>query len=238
MQGPEPGCCPSGISSPSCTLCGGWPGARVAIAAAAVVVVGVLAAVLGASALRSGGTTPGGGGNVAAGPPASSPPTIVGRCSVAVSVQAWEGGATLGVTVTNDGDDLTGWTLTFTLAGNQRVVQNWNGNWDQSGDRVTVRDVKWNGPVAAGASFMVGANLERRGKKSTDRPQQFTLNGVPCRLIANANNDRDNADGRSDNSGSGSSGSGSSGSGNSGSDNSGSDNSGSGNNGSGGRGES
>ncbi|WP_408612378.1 cellulose binding domain-containing protein [Glycomyces niveus] len=47
---------------------------------------------------------------------------------------------------------LTGWTLTWTWPGSQKITSAWNAEWSQSGAAVTAGDVGWNGSVAAGQS--------------------------------------------------------------------------------------
>jgi hypothetical protein len=115
---------------------------------------------------------------VSSAPAATVPP---GGCTASAKTQTESDNATnLTVTVTNTGQtDLTGWTLTFTLPGEQRVLQGSAGEWSQSGDQVTVRSPDSGATLAAGASVTVGASLSRRGKRNA-APSRFALNGVRC----------------------------------------------------------
>ena len=58
-------------------------------------------------------------------------------CSAAYSVQTdWGTGFTASLTVTNNGTAaITGWTVTWTYAGNQKLSSGWSGTWSQSGSR-------------------------------------------------------------------------------------------------------
>ena len=71
----------------------------------------------------------------------------------------WGDGFNGAVTVRNSGDQaITGWTVTFTFPGNQRVTNGWAGVWSQTGAAVTVRNADWNGALAPAASTTAGFN--------------------------------------------------------------------------------
>ena len=86
-------------------------------------------------------------------------------CSAAYSVQTdWGSGFTASLNVTNNGTAaITGWTVTYTYAGNQTLSNGWNGTWSQSGKTVTVTNASYNGSLAAGASTTAGANFNYSG---------------------------------------------------------------------------
>ena len=86
-------------------------------------------------------------------------------CSAAYSVQSdWGSGFTANLNITNNGTAaITGWTVTYTYAGNQTLSNGWNGNWTQSGKTVTVTNASYNGSLAAGASTTAGANFNYSG---------------------------------------------------------------------------
>jgi len=86
-------------------------------------------------------------------------------CSAAYSVQNdWGSGFTAAVTVTDNGSTaITGWTLSWSYAGNQTLTSGWNGTWSQSGQQVTVANASYNGSLAAGASTQAGANFNYSG---------------------------------------------------------------------------
>ena len=86
-------------------------------------------------------------------------------CSAAYSVQTdWGSGFTASLNVTNNGTAaITGWTVTYSYAGNQTLANGWNGTWSQSGKTVTVANASYNGSLAAGASTTAGANFNYSG---------------------------------------------------------------------------
>jgi endoglucanase len=86
-------------------------------------------------------------------------------CSASYSVQTdWGSGFTALVNVTNNGTAaITGWTVTYSYAGNQTLSNGWNGNWTQSGSTVTITNASYNGSLAAGASTQAGANFNYSG---------------------------------------------------------------------------
>ena len=89
-------------------------------------------------------------------PPVDPPPT--GTCTADYRVTGqWNDGFQGEVTVHNVSTrPLTGWTVTFTFGGGQRVTQAWNATVTQSGATVAARNVTWNGAVAPGGSTAFG----------------------------------------------------------------------------------
>src|SRR5262245_44352624 len=62
-------------------------------------------------------------------------------CQVSYAIASqWGGGFGANVTITNLGDAINGWTLTWSFANGQTVSQLWNGTVTQSGSAVTVKD--------------------------------------------------------------------------------------------------
>ncbi|WKU07864.1 cellulose binding domain-containing protein [Micromonospora sp. HUAS LYJ1] len=90
----------------------------------------------------------------------------------------WQGGFGADVTITNLGDPVTGWTLTWAFASGQRVSQAWNATVTQDGTAVSAKDVGYNGTVGTGAGVSFGFN----GAWTTANPvpTTFALNGVSC----------------------------------------------------------
>ncbi|MEV4347364.1 cellulose binding domain-containing protein [Actinoplanes sp. NPDC049596] len=88
----------------------------------------------------------------------------------------WPGGFGASVAVTNLGDPVSAWTLTFAFPSGQTVTQLWNGSVTQTGADVTVRNAAWNGGLATGATASFGFN----GSGSGAAPTAFTLNGTAC----------------------------------------------------------
>src|SRR5689334_20176048 len=100
-------------------------------------------------------------------------------CNVTYTVSSqWPGGFGATVNLTNLGDPLTGWTLTWSYNAGQQVTQAWNATVAQNGSQVTARNVSWNGTLATNASASFGFNGSWTGSNPT--PTTFALNGVTC----------------------------------------------------------
>jgi hypothetical protein len=101
-------------------------------------------------------------------------------CRVAYAVtNQWSGGFGASVTVTNLGDPLSGWNLTFAFpAAGQSVTQGWNATWTQSGSTVTAASVSWN--ASLGTNAAVGLGFNGAWTTANPSPTAFTLNGVGC----------------------------------------------------------
>ncbi|MGB2568694.1 cellulose binding domain-containing protein [Micromonospora citrea] len=90
----------------------------------------------------------------------------------------WSGGFGANVTVTNLGDPINGWTLTWAYTAGQTVTQAWNATVTQSGSRVGATNVGYNGSLGTGAGTSFGFNGSWAG--SNPAPTTFALNGVTC----------------------------------------------------------
>ncbi|MEU1399364.1 non-reducing end alpha-L-arabinofuranosidase family hydrolase, partial [Micromonospora zamorensis] len=100
-------------------------------------------------------------------------------CSVTYAVSSqWQGGFGANVSVTNLGDPLTSWTLTWSYSAGQAVTQAWNTSLTQSGSAVTATNVSYNGAVATNGTVSFGFNGSWTG--SNPAPTSFALNGVTC----------------------------------------------------------
>jgi Glycosyl hydrolase family 62/Cellulose binding domain len=100
-------------------------------------------------------------------------------CAVNYSVSSqWQGGFGANVTVTNLGDSVNGWTLTWSYPAGQQVTQAWNAAVTQSGAQVTARNMSYNGAIATNANVAFGFNGSWNG--SNPAPTSFTLNGTVC----------------------------------------------------------
>ncbi|GAA0683536.1 glycoside hydrolase family 9 protein [Kitasatospora atroaurantiaca] len=106
-------------------------------------------------------------------PPAAS-------CSVAYKVDnSWSNGFTATVTVKNTGvSTVSGWTLGWSFAGDQKISNAWNATVTQSGSTVTARDAGWNGTLAPGGTASFGFQATYSGTNAA--PARFTLNGAVC----------------------------------------------------------
>ncbi|WP_431895660.1 glycosyl hydrolase family 95 catalytic domain-containing protein [Micromonospora haikouensis] len=88
-------------------------------------------------------------------PPTSSPPSSGARATYAVT-GSWSGGFQGEVTVTAGATAIRGWTVSWTFPNGQVISQIWGGSHTQSGSNVSVRNVDYNGTLAAGASTTFG----------------------------------------------------------------------------------
>ncbi|WP_410573391.1 cellulose-binding domain-containing protein [Amycolatopsis sp. cmx-4-61] len=116
-----------------------------------------------------------------AAPPPPPPPAVIASCAVRYAVtDQWPNGFTAGVSVTNTGNQtLSPWTATWTFTAGQRVTHSWNGDYSQSGSRVTMKAVSYNLTLAPGATVDIGFNgAFDHGNPS---PVGFTLNGASCK---------------------------------------------------------
>ncbi|MER7460825.1 glycoside hydrolase family 6 protein [Micromonospora sp. NPDC126480] len=115
-------------------------------------------------------------------PPTTAPPTTpppAGGCAVTFTPNSWPGGFTAELRVTNRGSALNGWTLTFAPGAGVRLTNGWNGDWSQSGDRITVRNAAWNASLPTGGTVSLGFQGTYTGA-TLPTPTSFTLNGTPC----------------------------------------------------------
>ncbi|MFI5842499.1 non-reducing end alpha-L-arabinofuranosidase family hydrolase [Catenuloplanes sp. NPDC051500] len=100
-------------------------------------------------------------------------------CAVDYAVSSqWQGGFGASVAVTNLGDPLNGWTVTWSFGAGQTVTQAWNTTLTQSGAAVTAKNVSYNGAVPTGGTVSFGFNGSSGG--SNPVPASFAVNGVTC----------------------------------------------------------
>ncbi|WP_410610984.1 cellulose binding domain-containing protein [Amycolatopsis sp. lyj-109] len=111
---------------------------------------------------------------------APPPPAAVASCSVRYAVtDQWPNGFTANVFVTNTGNQtLNPWTSAWNFTAGQRVTQSWNGDFSQSGSRVTMKAVSYNLSLAPGATVNIGFNGSF--DRSNPTPVGFTLDGARC----------------------------------------------------------
>lgn len=100
-------------------------------------------------------------------------------CRVTYKVTSqWSTGFGADVTITNLGDAVTGWTLSWTFAAGQGVTQAWNATVTATGPAVAAANVSYDGSVATGGSVSFGFNGSHTG--SNPVPATFVLNGTTC----------------------------------------------------------
>jgi len=66
---------------------------------------------------------------------------------------SWSGGWQGEVTVKAGSAAINGWTVTGSISG---ITQLWSGTLTTSGSTITVKNLNWNGSLAAGASTTFG----------------------------------------------------------------------------------
>ncbi|MDI1466421.1 cellulose binding domain-containing protein [Catellatospora sp. KI3] len=100
-------------------------------------------------------------------------------CAVDYTVSSqWQDGFGANVTITNLGDPIANWTLTWSYTAGQTVTQFWNTTLTQSGAAVTAKNVSYNGSLATNGTAAFGFNASWSG--SNPAPASFALNGVAC----------------------------------------------------------
>src|SRR4051794_35504872 len=100
-------------------------------------------------------------------------------CTVAYSVPSqWSDGFTGNVSITNLGDPITSWTLTWSYTAGQQVTQAWNAATTQSGGQVTARNLSYNGSIAHNATPSFGVNGSGE-KNSNPPPHRFPPQRAP-----------------------------------------------------------
>ncbi|KQR17290.1 cellulose binding domain-containing protein [Cellulomonas sp. Leaf334] len=125
-------------------------------------------AVLAAATLITAGT-------VADAPVASAATAC--RVDYVISSQ-WSNGFGANVTITNLGDAVSSWRLTWSFSAGQTVTQAWNTNLTQSGSTVSASNASYNGSLGTGASSQFGFNGSLAG--ANPAPTSFALNGTIC----------------------------------------------------------
>ncbi|MDG6103904.1 cellulose binding domain-containing protein [Dactylosporangium aurantiacum] len=100
-------------------------------------------------------------------------------CRVEYTVpSSWQGGFSANVVITNYGDAVNGWNLTWSFGAGQTVTQLWSGTVTQSGAQVTVTNADYNGSIPTNGTANFGFNGSWNG--SNPIPTNFSLNGTPC----------------------------------------------------------
>jgi len=132
--------------------------------------------------IPGGSSAPDAAGPVAARPaPSSAPVAASVSCTVTYSVvHTWPGGLQAQAVLTNTSiSPVSGWALTWSFAGDQRVTDLWNGDFTQSGERVSVTNGSYNGTIAPSASVTIGFTGSSTGSDAP--PAAFQLNGTDCK---------------------------------------------------------
>lgn len=100
-------------------------------------------------------------------------------CKVVYSVPSqWQGGFSGNVAITNLGDPITGWRLTWAFPSGQQITQAWNASVTASGAQVTATNVGYNATIGTNGTVSFGFNGSWTGTNTA--PTSFALNGVTC----------------------------------------------------------
>ncbi|MFK3982211.1 cellulose binding domain-containing protein [Micromonospora sp. NPDC050397] len=91
----------------------------------------------------------------------------------------WQGGFGASVTITNLGDPLSAWSLTWAYAAGQQVTQAWNATVSQSGAQVSAVNVGYNGAIPTNGTVSFGFNGSWNNV-SNPAPASFALGGTTC----------------------------------------------------------
>ena len=121
-------------------------------------------------------------GATAARPAPSSAPVAAGlSCTVSYSVvHTWPDGLQAQAVLTNmRTSPVSGWTLTWTVASDQRITDLWNGDFTQSGGRISVTNASYDATIAPSASVTIGFTASSTGSDAP--PAVFQLNGTDCK---------------------------------------------------------
>ena len=118
-------------------------------------------------------------------PPAKKPappPAERPTCTVRYAIEdQWGTGFRTTLTITNSGGTpISPWSLSWTYSSGQQVRHGWDGQYSQSGNRVTVQGTAWNAAIAPGAAISTGFTGALGG--SNPAPTAYTLNGAACAL--------------------------------------------------------
>ncbi|MFD5829700.1 cellulase family glycosylhydrolase [Lentzea sp. NPDC060358] len=109
----------------------------------------------------------------------TAPAAAAAGCKVDYAVPSqWQGGFTASVAVTNLGDRVDGWRLTWTWPSGQQVTQAWNATVTSSGAQATAANVGYNAVIETNGTVSFGVNGSWSGANTA--PTAFALNGVAC----------------------------------------------------------
>ena len=111
-----------------------------------------------------------------------TPPAGSTNCKVTYAVtNQWSTGFQGGLTISNTGaTTINNWSLVFSFANGQVISQSWNTLETQSGSKVTLTNVSYNGSLAPGATVNSIGFLASWNGTTNASPTSFSLNGTTC----------------------------------------------------------
>jgi endoglucanase len=116
-------------------------------------------------------------GGAAAPATAAVPGTAGCRANYTV-LQQFNGGFFAQLTITNVGDQINGWTVTWTFPSGQRLTHLVGSRATQSGAEVTGTNLNWNAEIPTDGTLLLHILGTWSGVNTA--PTSFTLNGVTC----------------------------------------------------------
>lgn len=91
----------------------------------------------------------------------------------------WTTGFVADFHITNEGaGPVTGWTITWSFGGNEKVRDTWNARFTQKEQMVSVTDAGWNAGLPEKSSTYFGLVVDYTGENRG--PADIKLNGFPC----------------------------------------------------------
>ena len=119
---------------------------------------------------------PGGGPS----PSGSPSPTPGLACSAVYSLtNSWTTGFQAQITLTNTGPSaISGWKLTWTFLGDQKISSLWNATYTQTGEQVTATAESYNATIAPSSTVTIG--FTGSFATSNAAPTAFSVNGTAC----------------------------------------------------------
>jgi endoglucanase len=111
-------------------------------------------------------------------PPTGSAAPV--SCSAVYSLtNSWQGGFQGQVVLTNTGSTpISGWKLTWTFGGDQKIGSMWTASFTQSGESVTAVNQSYNASITAASSVTIG--FTGTFTSSDAAPSSFAVNGTAC----------------------------------------------------------
>lgn len=121
--------------------------------------------------------------------PTATPGGAVAACQVTYTVtNQWNNGFTADVTIKNNGANaINGWQLQWSFAGNQQIVNLWNGALTQTGQSINVANLSYNNVISANGGVQ-SFGFQAAFSGSNGNPTTFVLNGVTCNQTGSATN--------------------------------------------------
>lgn len=94
-------------------------------------------------------------------------------------VNQWGGGFGANISITNYGEPVNGWTLSWTFTAGQTITQSWGFTANPASGTVSARNADYTANLPTGGS--VGGGFNGTWNNSTNPvPSSFTLNGTVC----------------------------------------------------------